>query len=366
MRISIVASIWISVPPKGFGFGAQEYLAYYIAEGLQKKGHQVTLFASGDSKTNARLVSITPKQVEDINFPDPKIKDMFELMNLSAAYKVADSFDIIHNHLLPYGLPFAPLTSTPTVHTLHHEIYNTRAGYFLYKNYPKQNYISISNTQRKIMPELNYIATVHNGSDPNFYAFKKIPDQNYMLFLGRMKKYKGIHTAIKLAQQTGIKFIVASPLPNPNQSDYNEVMEYWKTEIQPNLNKNIEHIDNLKGEDKVTFIQNAKVLISPNEREEPFGMTLIEAMACGTPVIAYNDGACSEIIVNNKTGFLVDQSAGIQGLREALKKIYNMPQDEYLIMRQNARGHFEKNFTVEKMVDEYEKVYRKVLGDKNK
>src|SRR5258706_10862829 len=119
MRIGLIASIWISVPPKGFGFGAQEYLAWCIAEGLMKKGHDVTLFATADSKTTAKLVSIAYQQIEDITFPDPRIKDVFEMMNLSEAYKHAADFDIFHNHLLPYGLLFPHFSPTPTVHTLH-------------------------------------------------------------------------------------------------------------------------------------------------------------------------------------------------------------------------------------------------------
>jgi hypothetical protein len=117
MKIAIIASIWISVPPQDFGFGAQEYLAYYIAEGMKRKGHDVTLFATADSKTSGTLVSVAEKQVIDIGFPDPKVKDIFELINVSEAYKRADEFDIIHNHLLPYGLLLADWSKTPTVHT---------------------------------------------------------------------------------------------------------------------------------------------------------------------------------------------------------------------------------------------------------
>jgi len=363
MKIAVVASVWISVPPKGFGFGAQEYLAYYIVEGLLKKGHDVTLFASSDSNTNAKLVGVAPKQVSSINFPDPKLEDAFELMNLSNCFQTANSFDIIHNHLLPYGLLFTNLKNTPVVHTLHHQIYKTRADYFIYQKYKNQNYISISDSQRKIMPELNYVATIHNGVDASFYSFKKEPNSYYMLYLGRMKRYKGIHTAIKIAQKTGIKLIIASPLPNPKQADYNEVMQYWLTDIKPYLNRQIEHIDNLKGQDKVSVIQNAKVLISPIERDEPFGMTLIESMSCGTPVIAYKKGACCEIIVNGKTGFLIDfdKTKGIAKLQKAIEKTYNMPKQEYSILRQNARTYVEKNFTAEAMVDKYEKVYKKIL-----
>lgn len=369
MRIAIIASIWISVPPKDFGFGAQEYLAYSIAEGLKKKGHDVSLFASGDSKVTTRLVSISKQQVKDIDFPDTKIKDVFELINLSEAYKNNHQFDIIHNHLLPYGLLFAPLTKTPTVHTLHHKIYPTRADFFLYKQYVSQNFISISQSQRLIMPQLNYISTVYNGIDTSFYKFKDKPSSNYLLYLGRMKQYKGIHTAIHLAKKLHIPLKIAAPLPFKTQSDYEEVMNYWETKIKPNIANNIEYIDAISGSEKTILLQNAKALIFPVEREEPFGMTIIEAMACGTPVIAYDMGATQELLIDKKTGYLVNyrhykSSLGLlikkkdsSGLEEAIKHLYSLNQKDYEIMRSNSRKHVEKNFTVEKMVNQYEKIY---------
>lgn len=354
MKIAIVASIWISVPPKGYGFGAQEYLAYYIAKILKEKGHDVTLFASGDSHTDAKLISVTPNQVCDMNFPDPKLKDMFELMNLSEAYKYSKDFDIIHNHLLPYGLLFANQNKTPIVHTLHHAIYKTRADIFLYQKYKNQNYISISNAQRKIVPELNYIDTVYNGIDPNFYKFKAESKGEYLLFLGRMKKYKGIHTAIEIAKRTDLKLKIASPMPNKNQSDYREVMGYYDKEIAPNVGENIEYINGVEGDDKIKLLQNAKALISPIERDEPFGMTVIEAMACGTPVIAYIGGAAAEIIKDGETGYLIPRDDK-NGLVDAVKNIDK-------IDRHKCRELVENKFSVEKMVDNYEKIYKKYAG----
>lgn len=377
MRIAIIASVWISVPPKGFGFGAQEYLAYYLSEGLIGKGHEVTLFASSGSQTKAKLISASEKPVIEMDFADPKIKDMFELINLSNAYKNASSFDIIHNHLLPYGAVFADLTSTPTVHTLHHQIYREKADIFLYEKNKNQNYISISNAQRNIIPELNYIKTVYNGIDPTFYSFRSNPESDYMLFIGRMKKYKGIHTAIQIAKKMNLKLIIASPLPNPKETSYKEVMGYWNNEISPFLDKNITYINGLKGEEKIKTLQNAKLLISPIEREEPFGMTLIEAMSCGTPVIAYDCGASSELILDGQTGFLVNydsknpknwliKKSGIEGLEDAINTIYKMSSSSYLNLRTKAREHVKNNFSIKKMVDEYEKVYRTILDEKTK
>ncbi len=364
MRIAIIASIWISVPPQGFGFGAQEYLAYHIAEGMKRKGHDVTLFATADSKTSGTLVSVAEKQVMDIGFSDPKVKDIFELINVSEAYKRADEFDIIHNHLLPYGLLLADWSKTPTVHTLHHKIYREHADIFLYERYKKQNFISISRAQRSIIPELNYIATVYNGVDCIFYRFKQsASSDNYLLYLGRLKKYKGIHTAISLAKRLHVKLKIATPLPNISQPDYKEVNDYWEQEIKPQLGENIEYVGSVKGQEKINLLGNAKALIVPVEREEPFGMTLIEAMACGTPVIAYAAGAIPEIMIDGKTGYEVSFSNSEQ-LYKAVERLYSMPEKDYLMMRKLSRAHIEKNFSVERMVENYEMVYRQVLSNK--
>lgn len=373
MKIGIIASIWISNPPKGFGYGAQEYLSYYIAEKLTKKGHQVTLFASGDSVTKANLVHVTDKQVIDIKFPDSKISDVFELMNISEAYKRSNDFDIIHNHLLPYGLLFADWSKTPTLHTLHHNIYRTHADIFLYEKYKNQNYVSISLAQRQIIPELNYIANVYNGVDTKYYSFKERPDGDYLLYLGRIKKYKGIHLAIAVAKKLNLKLIIAAPLPQQIQNDYSEVMDYWEKEIKPLIGNNIQFINGVAGEKKLNLLQNAKVFMFPDTREEPCPVTPLEAMACGLPVVGYARGSLIEQVTDKVTGFLINQSdkyitgdwavkkMDIDGLSEAVEKIYSMPKEEYLIMRKNCRKHIEKIFTVDKMVDEYEKVYNQIL-----
>lgn len=373
MRIGIIASVWISVPPHGFGFGAQEYLAYHLAEGLMRKGHDVTIFASGGSKTSARLVSISDKPVINIDFPDPKIKDMFELMNVSACYKMADSFDIIHNQLLPYGLLFADITRVPTIHTLHHQIYANRANIFLYQRYKDQNFVSISDAQRTIFPNLSYKTTIYNGTDTNFYSYKENPTGDYLLYLGRMKRYKGIHSAIQIAQKLNMKLKIASPLPFKTQVDYKEVMDYYSQQIKPFLSGSIEHIEEIVGEEKVHLIQNAKLLIFPVEREEPFGMTVIEAMSCGTPVVSYAIGALPELIVDNKTGYLIDlnkittkknytiKKSGTEGLQEAVKHVIMLNDFDYKALRKNARNHVEKTFTVQTMVDQYDSLYKKMI-----
>ena len=375
MKIAIVASIWISIPPKDLGFGAQETIAYYLARELGKRGHEVTVFATGKSN-ELKIVPIWDKPIEEVEFKDLNIKDTFELLNLSNAYSNAQNFDLIHNHLLPYGLLFAAgKTKTPTVHTLHHRIYKDRADFFIYDKYKEQSFVSISNSQREILPELNYISTVYNGVDSDYYSFQAAPSGDYLLYIGRMKKYKGIHIAIDIAIKKGLKLKIAAPLPHPEQPDFAEVNAYWEDEIHPRLkNKNIEYLGDVRGKEKVTLLQNAKALIFPTAREEPFGMTIVEAMSTGTPTIAFEDaGAVPEIIIDGESGFIVNlatnegsnfivKQVGEEGLIEAIDKLFNMPQASYLKMRQEARRRIEENFTIKIMVDNYEKTYAMLLN----
>lgn len=376
MKIAIIASIWISVPPKNFGTGAQEYLAYHLAEKLIERGHEVTLFASGDSQTNAELKSVTNNQVIDYPSRDIRIKDYFELMNLSKAYTLKNEFDIIHNHLLPYGLLFSPLIDTPTVHTLHQQIYtdrDDRSEILMYQQYKTQRFISISHAQQRIVPELNYMGTVYNGIDENEFTFKDYPEGDYLLYLGRVIKYKGIHTAIKVAQKLGKKLKIAGPLPPQSDTNHKAVMQYWE-EITPQFTQGIEYIGSVEGEEKVRLLQNAKAILFPIEqgREEPFGMTLIEAMSCGTPVIGFNGGAVPEIVKNGVTGYIANydsqgeghsiKETGEKGLEKAIETLYALSPEKELEMRKAAREHVERMFTIDRMVDGYERIYKTIIG----
>jgi len=372
MKIAVIASIWISVPPVNFGFGAQEYLAYQIVEGLVKKGHQVTLFATGDSKTTAKLISVSPQQVKNIETTDLKIKDTFELLNLAEAFRDTTQYDVVHNHLLPYGTVFSQFSKCPVIHTLHHEIKKTKADCYLYEKYKSQNYVSISNAQRNSFPQLNYVQTIYNGIDTNIFKFKEAAKNDYFLYIGRVKKYKGIHTAIGLAKKMGFRLKIATPTSIKSQPDYAEIEDYWTKEIAPHIGGNIEHILDVTEEQKVNLYQNAKALLFPLERAEPFGMTVIEAMSCGTPVISYALGSIPEIIYDGATGYLVNPKAGpkrviandgITGFEDAIRVIQTLKEPDYQRMRKNCRTIVDKSFTIEKMVDAYEELYKRVKSN---
>lgn len=360
MKIGIVGSIWISIPPKQFGFGAQEYLVYQIAEGLVKRGHEVTLFASGDSVTNAKLASVLPHQAIDLGYPGFE-KETFELMNLQEAYKKTQEFDILHNHLLPLGLLFTPFSKTPTLHTLHHEIKKDKPDKFLYDKFKDQNFVAISNSQKKIRPDLNYVGTIYNGVDQNYYEFLDKPNGNYLLFLGRLKRYKGIDIAIDICRKLDLELKVAAPPPAIGQPDYEEVAAYWQ-EIKKKIGGKIEFLGEVVGEGKQHLIRNAKYLLFPVQRDEPFGMTLIEAMSCGTPVVAYDRGATSEIITDLENGFLVKaEKEEDSQFMKVLKLALSLDEDAYLAMRKNARKRVEEKFTADRMVENYIEIYNKLL-----
>ncbi len=228
------------------------------------------------------------------------------------------------------------------------------------------NFISISNEFRTHFKSLNYIATVYHGLDLKYFPFNP-NGGNYLLWIGRASKHKGEDDAIEVAKKTGKKLLIGASLRQHTN-------DYFEKFIKPNLNDKITLIPNITFENTHKYYGQAKALLFPVKWKEPFGLIMIESMACGSPVIAYARGSTPEIIKDGETGFLVNPSeneiagnwiikkTGIAGLCEAVKKIYSMDKNQYLKMRQNSRKRVEQLFTVEKMVDEYEKVYQEILA----
>jgi len=351
MKIAQVAPIWERVPPKKYG--GSERVVYNLTEGLVKRGHQVTLFASGDSQTSAKLVATVPKSLREMGVPWENA--LYPLYHLAEAFEKADEFDILHTHLNTRQdypiLPFSRFIKTPVVSTTHMEYPTTpdRVDRLqLLKKYKNHPLVSISNAQRKIKG-LNYVATVYNGIEINEFEFNEKP-KNYLMWLGRFSPSKGAKEAIELAKKTDQKLILAGKIDIYNK----EYMEYYKKEIKPNLGqKQIIYLGEVGQKQKANLLKNAYALINLIQWDEPFGLVPVEAMACGTPVIATNRGSMPELIKDGETGFLVktmDQAIS------ALKRINQ-------ISRRACREHVEKNFTVEKMVEGYERVYEKVIKD---
>ncbi len=343
---------WPAPPPQNI-FYAPLWIAFYEAEGLAKRGHKVFYFGSKDSKLKyAKLVSFrmpaikyNKKLLPFLPRMNEAVVNFYEQLMISKIYQMnqKEKFDIIHIHPYRRIIPFAPLTKTPTVITIHDPLKDwTKHQIALTKKIPQVFLISLSNAQRKPLPKLNYIATVYNGIDIQKFKFNEKP-RNYFVAAGRFVPEKGIDLAILAAKKAGVKLKIAG---GPARG------EYFEKKIKPYLSKDIEYLGMINYLKMGDFYSQAKGLLYPHRWEEPFGLIFIESMACGTPVITFNKGSAKEIVKNGKTGFVVKNLKEMVG---AIKKIEK-------ISRQDCRKWVEKNFTIEKMVKNYEKAFCQILS----
>jgi glycosyltransferase involved in cell wall biosynthesis len=373
INIAILASNFIKLPPNSHdvphGYsGAPEKIMHTITEELVKRNHNITLFASGDSQTSAKLVAVTQKATA----LDPEIDilhhEEFEHLLIAKCYEMAKKnvFDVIHTIFDIKSSYYAPLVSTPTVSTLHSPLVGIRKK-ILSQNPNSQYYVSISNSQRKPIPNLKYAGTIYHGIYPDKYHFSENGKHEYILYTGRLIAEKGIDLIVSVAKKCSKKtYLLGTPDPNS---------EYWNNNIQSFIdNILLFHKGFVEEKHLIQYYQQAKLFLFPIQWEEPFGLVMIESMATGTPVVAFARGSVPEIVKDGETGFIVNSSENdtrgnwiikktrIDGLCEAVERIYSMPQEEYRQMRKACRAHVEKNFTVEKMVDEYERVYQNILN----
>lgn len=344
LKIAQLAPIRISVPPKKYG--GTELVVSNLTEGLLRKGHKVTLFASGDSKTKAKLVSILPQALKNIGL-DWKEVPYYLVVHAAEVFERAEEFDIIHNHFGPFGLVFSRLVKTPVVTTLHWDLSSIKKWpdtYLALKKYKNNYFVSISRAQKNLAEiSLSFVGTVYNGININDFEFNSRP-QDYLAWLGRIDRKKGILESIKIAKKLGMKLKIAGDIPLPS---------FFAREIKPQIDgKQIQYLGEIDHRQKVNFLKNALCLLNPITWNEPFGLVMPEAMVCGTPVIAFNYGSVPEVIRDGKTGFIVND---IEKMAEAVKKIDK-------IKRKDCRSWVEENFSVEKMADGYEKIYYKIKG----
>jgi glycosyltransferase involved in cell wall biosynthesis len=341
MRIAQIAPLWESVPP--ITYGGTELIVSLITEELVRRGHDVTLFASGDSKTSASLESVHPRALR----LDPSVKEgnIYTMLSMSSVYEQADQFDIIHSHVGCEALPYAPLVKTPTVHTLHGIF--TPDNEKLFAHAKHQPYISISMDQREPRIGLNYVATVYNGIDTDRFAFYPQPDQPpYLAFLGRISPEKGTHLAIEIAKQSGWHLKMAGKVDPVD-------CEYYETQILPHIDgKQIEYLGEANHDQKCAILGGAVATLFPIGWREPFGLVMIESMVVGTPVIAMAMGSVPEVIVNGKTGWLCNSK---EDCLAAIDKIAQV--DRYA-----CRKHVLHNFTARRMVDGYEAIYKEIVA----
>lgn len=346
LRIAQVAPLWFTIPPKGYG--GIERIVSILAEELTRRGHEVTLFASPGSITSAKLISVFDKSLSEANIPWSN--PTWNLRNLSTAYELADTdaFDVIHSHLDLWALFFQNLTKVPSLHTMHNPLYRTNADAtkndrlrLFTEEAHRTNIVFISESARKLaMVDLPKSRVIYNGIDLQHFRFNKKGGEHF-IWIARMNKHKGVENAIAAAEKLGAKVLLAGRI-DPTQE------EYFEKIIKPHLNEKIQYIGELKDNKLSDFYGNAKALLYPIEWEEPFGLVVAEAMACGTPVIAYRRGSMKELITDNESGFVIDSD--IEKLVEAMKKVDQLD-------RAAVRKHVEDNFSKERMVDEYEKLY---------
>ncbi|MFH7029954.1 MAG: glycosyltransferase family 4 protein [Heteroscytonema crispum UTEX LB 1556] len=341
MKIAQVAPLWERVPPPTYG--GIELVVSLLTDELVRRGHDVTLFASGDSQTLAKLEGVYPRPLR----MDPDIKEhmMYETLHASRVYQQAAEFDIIHSHVGIWALPLASMVSTPTVHTLHGRF--TRDSSPLYSFYGTQPYVSISNAQRTI--DLNYASTVYNGINIEEYPFvEKAQDPPYLAFLGRLSPEKGPQHAIAIAKQSGWHLKMAGKVDVVDK-------EFFDKEIAPHIDgQQIEFLGEVNHTEKAELLGNAAITLFPITWEEPFGLVMIESMATGTPVIGINMGSVPEVIAHGKTGFIC----------QSYEEMAEMIPAALQLNRQTCREYVKNTFTVNQMVDGYEAVYEKIIQDR--
>lgn len=336
MKVAILSPVVWRTPPRHYG--PWEQVASNIAEGLVAKGVDVTLFATGDSETAGELAWCCPHAYAENPAADAKVNECLHISNLMER---AGEFDIIHNHYDFLPLTYSRLIRTPMLTTIHG--FSSPLIIPVYKKYNAgTHYVSISHANRD--PSLDYIATVYNGVNTGELTFCGHPE-DYLLFFGRIHPEKGTREALELAKRCGRKLIIAGLIQDE---------PYFKTHIHPFIdNDKVIYVGNCGPEQRDKLVGNALALLHLISFEEPFGLSVVEAMCCGTPVIAFNRGAMSELIVHGKTGFLVNT------MDKAEEAVSRLP----LINRTDCRKWAVTMFSQERMVNDYYRVYQQILND---
>lgn len=349
LRIAQVAPVIERVPPPKYG--GVELVVANLIKGLHKRNHKVTLFATGDSISPKRLVSIIDSPMRGRNQ-----RDIWRVEFLQAAkvLEMVDEFDIIHCHFGPDVFPYpwiTELTDKPFVFTLHGrlDLPSLKELYNRSERVRRCYHISISNDQRIPLPEANYIGTVYNGIEIESYPFCS-EKEDFLLFLGRASPEKGIVEAIEIAKRAGERLIILAKVDPVDK-------EYFEKSVKPLIDGDrIVFLGEVEFDEKISWLKRAKAMLFPIQWREPFGLVMIESMACGTPVIAPRRASVPEIILDGITGFIVSQEHMIDEMVEALKRIKEIDPGK-------CREHVEKNFTAGRMVEDYISLYRKVLKE---
>ena len=338
MKIAQISPLFESVPPRLYG--GTERIVSYLTEELVNQGHEVTLFASGDSKTRARLIPTVPRGLRLSSCTDflaPHIAQLHDIMQL------ADKFDILHFHTDYLHFPVTEKLNIPCVTTLHGRL-DIPELKEIYRRFRSHKVISVSNSQRMPLKKASWIGTVYHGL-PESLLKKGAGKAGYLAFIGRISPEKGVDRAIEIAIASQMKLLIAAKVDKTDQN-------YFEDHIRPMMNHPlVEFIGEISDAQKSRFLGQAKALLFPINWSEPFGLVLIEAMACGTPVIAFNQGSVPEIVENNVTGYIVGT------IDEAVQAVARIGQ----LSRSGVRQAFESRFTASRMASDYVKLYTSTI-----
>lgn len=342
MKIAQIAPLAERCPPRLYG--GTERIVSYLTEELVRQGHDVTLFASGDSRTEARLVRCSDMALR----LNPAVKDHmpYHLVMLDEVSRRADDFDVIHFHIDLLHFPLIRDFADRTLTTLHGRLDLPDLKPF-YAAFPEIPLVSISDSQRRPMPAVNWTATIPHGLPCDLLPFSPRSRGDYLAFLGRISPEKRPDRAIDIAARAGLPLKIAAKVDKADRA-------YWDMVIAPLVARhdNVEFIGEIGEAEKASFLGNARALLFPIDWPEPFGLVMIEAMACGTPVIAWNCGSVPEVVDDGVSGFIVDSEA------EAVAAVSRLA----MIDRRRVRSVFEQRFTAERMAADYLSVYRSLAG----
>jgi len=337
LKIAQIAPLMESVPP--LRYGGTERVVSYLTEELVRQGHDVVLFGTGDSVTSATLVPGAPKALRlDASVRDPL---PYMMLHLERVRQRADEFDVLHFHVDVLHFPIFRRLASHTLTTLHGRLDLPELLPF-YREFSDMPVVSISDDQRRPLPHARWIATIPHGLPRNLARFYAQPCGEYLAFLGRISPEKGPDRAIAIAKRVGIKLKIAAKVDRADEA-------YFKNEIEPLMDHPlIEWVGEITENEKPDFLGNALALLFPIDWPEPFGLVVIEAMACGTPTIAYRRGSVPEVIDDGKSGIIVDtEDAAIDAVRR-------LPR----MTRAGVRACFERRFTVERMAADYVRLYQ--------
>jgi glycosyltransferase involved in cell wall biosynthesis len=340
MRIAVIAPPWYSIPPSGYG--GIEWVVSLLADGLTERGHEVTLFAPPGSRTEAQLVPPLGEIPSEELIGDP----WYEAAHAVSAYEHGGEFDILHDHTGPVGSSIGAMSDCPTVHTLHGPF--TDETTMLYRRIARRHwFVAISESQKSMAPEnLRWGGVVYNGIPMDRYPFREAKD-DYLLFLGRADEEKAPHLAIQAARQAGRRLVMCVTTKNERER------RYWAEQVEPLLADDVEVRGECDQDQKADLLSRAAALVFPIQWPEPFGLVMTEAMACGTPVVAWRNGSVPEVVADGQTGFIV---SSVEEMAAAVDRVGELDPKA-------MRARVEQRFSAEAMVVGYEGVYQRVLTE---